>query len=154
MAIMDEDIIRVMTEVAQRFLIPRFLELGMNATGEWVKSIETTASNNVGTIRGRDYSYYLVNGRKPGKRPPIAPIERWAQAKLGLTGQQATSAAFAIANKIAQEGTEYYKRGGTDLLEVLESSECIEFVRNELKQILVEDLKTQILIEARKLEAA
>lgn len=152
MGIKDEDIIRVMDEVANRFLIPHFLELGMNATGEWVRSIETTASNNTGYIRGRDYSYYLVNGRKPGNRPPIAPLERWAQAKLGLSGQQATSAAFAIANKIAQEGTEYYKQGGTDLLEVLESPECIEYVRREFSQILVEDLKTEILIEANKLE--
>ncbi|HET8838047.1 MAG TPA: hypothetical protein VFM82_03545 [Flavobacteriaceae bacterium] len=153
MQIADDEIIRVMTEVAQRFLIPKFLELGMNSTGEWVKSIEVSASNNVGYIRGRDYSYYLVNGRKPGKRPPIAPLERWAQAKLGLSGQQAKSAAFAIANKIAKEGTEYYQRGGTDLLEVLESPECLDYVRNELKQILTEDLKAQILIEAEKLSA-
>lgn len=153
MVIPDEEIKRVMGEVAQRFLIPHFLELGMNATGEWVKSIEVSASNNVGYIRGRDYSYYLEHGRKPGKRPPIAPLERWAQAKLGLSGQQAKSAAFAIANKIAKEGTDYYKQGGTDLLEVLESQECLDFVTSEIRTLMVDQVHSKILIETKKLQS-
>lgn len=142
--ISDEYINELMTEVASRFLIPKFLELGMNASGEWIDSIETSASNNVGKIRGRDYTEYLKNGRKPGKMPPIAPIERWAQVKLGLRGAQAKSAAFAIAKKIAKEGTEYYKQGGTELLDILESQECLDYIRKELTTLIVVQAKEEI----------
>ena len=133
-----------MNEVATRFLIPKFLELGMNASGEWIDSIETSATNNIGKIRGRDYTEYLKNGRKPGKMPPIAPLERWAQVKLGLRGKQALSAAFAIAKKIAAEGTEYHKQGGTELLDVLESQECLDYIRKELTTLIVVQAKEEI----------
>ena len=144
MVLNDENINRIMTEVASRFLIPKFLELGMNASGEWVDSIETTAANNVGKIRGRDYSEFLQNGRKPGKMPPIAPIERWVQVKLGLSGNEAKGAAFAIAKKIAAEGTEYHKQGGTDLLDVLDSPECLEYVRGELTTLFTVQAREEI----------
>lgn len=37
--------------------------------------------------------------------PPVAPIRLWAEKKLGLSGKEATRAAWAIANKIKQRGT-------------------------------------------------
>jgi len=142
--ISDQDIRTIMDGVALKFLIPKFLELGMNASGEWVDSIETSAVNNVGKIRGRDYTEYLKNGRKPGKMPPIAAIEKWVQVKLGLRGKQAISAAFAIAKKIAKEGTDYYKQGGTELLAELESQECLDYIRKELTTLIVVQAKGEI----------
>jgi len=109
-----------------------------------VDSIETSAVNNVGKIRGRDYTEYLKNGRKPGKMPPIAAIEKWVQVKLGLRGKQAISAAFAIAKKIAKEGTDYYKQGGTELLAELESQECLDYIRKELTTLIVVQAKGEI----------
>lgn len=44
-------------------------------------------------------------GTKP-HMPPVKPIEDWARIKLGLDPQEAKGAAFAIARKIAREGTE------------------------------------------------
>lgn len=44
-------------------------------------------------------------GTKP-HMPPIEPIADWAQAKLGLNAVEAKGAAFAIARKIAVQGTE------------------------------------------------
>lgn len=38
--------------------------------------------------------------------PPIAPLEAWAKRKLGLNDKEAKSAAFGIANKINEEGSE------------------------------------------------
>ena len=142
--ISDQDIKTIMDGVALKFLIPKFLELGMNASGEWVDSIETSAVNNIGKIRGRDYTEYLKNGRKPGKMPPIAAIEKWVQVKLGLRGKQALSAAFAIAKKIAKEGTDYYKQGGTELLAELESQECLDYIRKELTTLIVVQAKGEI----------
>jgi hypothetical protein len=48
---------------------------------------------------------YLELGTAP-HRPPIQPIEDWVKQKLGLTGVEATRAAWAIAGAIARRGTE------------------------------------------------
>lgn len=133
-----------MDSVVERFLIPKFHELGMSATGNWLQSLETEARGNTGVIRGQDYSYYLVNGRRPGARPPIAPIEQWVNDKLGISGSQGLGIAFAVANKIAQEGTSWYEKGGSDLLEVLESEEVVNFIRNEYRNLVQIQVKAEI----------
>lgn len=38
--------------------------------------------------------------------PPIAPLEDWVRAKLGKSKEEARGVAFAVARKIAAEGTE------------------------------------------------
>src|SRR5690554_4317675 len=136
MQIPNNEIERIMQGVVDRFLIPKFKELEMNATGEWLESLEVTANDNVSYIRGRDYSEYLARGRRPGNRPPIAPIERWVNAKLGIGGQQARGVAFAVATKIAQSGTTWYEKGGSDLLEVLESQAVIDYVQGEITPLI------------------
>lgn len=125
-----------MQEVINRWLIPRFDSLGMNASGEWKRSLEVRTEVNKGEIWGRQYTEQLVYGRKPGKRPPIAPIESWVNQKLGYSGTQARGIAFAIATKIAKEGTDYFQEGGTDLLEVLSSPDVIQFVNERVGDYL------------------
>ena len=137
----ENDINQIMQEVIEKFLVPKFNELGMDATGLWLQSLETEARQNVGVIRGQDYTEFLARGRRPGNRPPIAPIERWVNAKLGIGGQQARGVAFAVANKIANEGTTWYQQGGTDLLEVLESQECIDYVRSRYTGLMQLEVK-------------
>lgn len=122
----------ILQKVIDNFLIPRFNELGMNATGEWLASLEIEIGNDEGKIRGRDYSEQLAQGRKPGKAPPIRQLEKWVNAKLGISGPQATSIAFAISKKIAKEGTTWYNKGGTDLIEVLSEPKTIQFMQEEL----------------------
>lgn len=145
MVLSDDQIIELMDEVVDRFLVPRFRdELGMDATGEWLRTKETSAGQNKGIIRARDYTEYLVNGRAPGKMPPIAPIEEWVKAKMGLSGAQARGAAFAIATKISQEGTTWYQQGGTDLVKVLEEPECLFFIRQKITSLLTVRAKEEI----------
>lgn len=146
-----QDIERILTEVVNRFLIPRFRELGMNATGEWLDSLEVTTGENSGTIRGRDYSQQLALGRKPGKRPPIAPIEKWVNVKFGITGAQARSMAFAIATKIAKEGTTWHQKGGSDLIEVLESNEVREYIEGEMRGILQIELSERLIRQTQEI---
>lgn len=146
-----QDIERILTEVVNRFLIPKFRELGMNATGEWLDSLEVTTGENSGTIRGREYSQQLALGRKPGKRPPIAPIEKWVNAKFGITGAQARSMAFAIATKIAKEGTTWHQKGGSDLIEVLESNEVREYIEGEMRGILQIELSERLIRQTQEI---
>lgn len=116
-----------MQGVIDNFLKPKFISLGMNATGTWLNSLEAQAENGIGYIKGKDYTIYLVNGRAGGKRPPVQPLITWVGAKLGIQGKQGVGIAHAIANKIAKEGTDYYPEG-TDLLEVLTTQEVYDYV--------------------------
>ena len=129
----EQDIINTMQWTVDTILIPHFMELGLDATGEWRNSLNVRAEGSTGIINGRKYTEQLVWGRRPGAMPPIQPLITWAQAKLGLSGNEAKSAAFAIAKKIANEGTNIYKEGGTDLLEVLQAPENIKRITEYLQ---------------------
>ena len=76
----DELIISTMQGVIDLFLKPKFNELGMSASGQWLDSLEPLVVNGNGEIWGMDYTYWLANGRKPGKAPPIAPPKPLAPA--------------------------------------------------------------------------
>jgi len=65
-------------------------------------------------------------------------------SEVRIRGKQAISAAFAIAKKIAKEGTDYYKQGGTELLAELESQECLDYIRKELTTLIVVQAKGEI----------
>lgn len=140
----DDLLKQTMQEVIDNFLVPKFISLGMNASGRWIKSLEARAENNKGEIWGLDYTQYLVNGRRPGKRPPISPLVSWVGYKFGLTGAQAVSAAYAVANKIAEDGTNYYPNG-TDLLDVLQSKEVTQHVYNRIGVDVSGQLRSSIL---------
>jgi len=128
----DEAIIQTMNGVIEKFLKPRFISLGMNATGQWLNSLEGRAVNGNGEIWGMDYTYWLAHGRKPGTAPPVSALIPWVNAKLGIGGKEAIGIAFAVASKIKAEGTKYYPEG-TDLLEVLNSPECKAYITEQLQ---------------------
>lgn len=131
--ITDELIISTMQGVIDNFLIPKFVSLGMNASGNWINSLQPRVVSGNGEIWGQDYTYWLVNGRKPGKKPPVSALIPWINAKFGIGGQQAVSIAWAVSKKIEKEGTEYYPEG-TDLLSILESKEVKDYIYSRLKQ--------------------
>ena len=79
--------------------------------------------------------HHLLNGRR----------------QTGLSGQQAVSAAFAISNKIANEGTEIFKQGGTDLLEILEAPETISKITKHLADHVTADV--QLFLEREIVKA-
>jgi hypothetical protein len=147
MLIPDAKFEEILTEVINRFLIPKYDALGMRATGNWAQKLE--AKGNV--IRGEKYTEQLVYGRAAGKAPPIAPLENWVQAKFGISGKQATSFAFAISKKIAKEGTTWKKRGGSDLLEVLETAEVINFINSKLARYFQAEITLQIQRELQRI---
>lgn len=84
---------------------------GISTTGNLITSI----IGNVREIRGfgvegvvgtpLNYAVAVELGTKP-HMPPVWPLAMWAQKKLGLRGDAAMSAGYAIARKIARRGTE------------------------------------------------
>lgn len=144
----DELIISTMQGVIDLFLKPKFISLGMNATGQWLNSLEARAVNGNGEIWGMDYTYFLANGRKPGTAPPVSALMPWVNAKFGVGGNEARGIAFAIAQKIKKEGTDYYPEG-TDLLEVLNSNEVRQYVSTEIAPFISAEIN-KILIKKIK----
>ena len=67
-------------------------------TGQGRKSIRATKNGDVSGLLHMAVQNY---GRKAGKRPPpTAPIEKWAQKKIGEKGL-----GWVIARKIGRDGT-------------------------------------------------
>jgi hypothetical protein len=142
---------QITQEVVDRFLVPKFKELGLNASGDWLASVEVRVNGTTGEIWALDYTRYLVNGRAAGTPPPVEPLIRWVGFKLGKSGDEARGIAYAIRNKIAREGTEIKKQGGTDLLEILSSREVLDYVNERIGEAIVETARLQIIRNAKKI---
>ena len=149
----DETIKEVLDEVVDKFLIPRFMQLGMKATGKWLESLEVEADNGVGYIKGEHYTEQLVFGRRGGSNPPIKPLMEWVKAKFRISDEkQVRSIAFAVQKKIAKEGTTWHKKGGSNLLEVLEEESTKDYIRErvgvfyrlQIQEQLIRDFKSSL----------
>lgn len=87
------------------------------ASGDLLNNIEYEVTRGDFTytiyVKMKDYWYYVENGRKAGKWPPIDNILRWITVKPVLPRPNAEGKlptpqqlAFLIARKIGEEGTE------------------------------------------------
>lgn len=87
------------------------------ASGDLLNNIEYEVTRGDFTytiyVKMKDYWYYVENGRKAGKMPPIDNILRWITVKPVLPRPNAKGKlptpqqlAFLIARKIGEEGTE------------------------------------------------
>jgi len=115
-------------------LIKKYNDLGMKASGEWEKQLEyfVKYAEKIVLVEyfGLDYTEYLTKGRKNGGFPPINVIRKWIDDK-GITPKDnisKDSLAFLIARKIAREGTNYFKQGGTDLIDGVITQERINTI--------------------------
>lgn len=61
------------------------------ASGSLLESVEVQWEGSIDNgdlelvVRMDDYWYFVENGRKPGRMPPIAPIDKWVVQKAGLS---------------------------------------------------------------------
>jgi hypothetical protein len=112
----------------------------VNASGKLAESVRYDVTNSGETLRvyAEDYIYYLVHGRKNGKRPPKQAIRDWIDAK-GITpdGISKDSLAFLIARKIGESGTTIYQQGGSDLVSDIITDELVIQVKQELQDRLI-----------------
>lgn len=153
MEVPREIVEKVLNEVVERFLKPKFIELGMNASGDWLNALEVRGNE----IWGMDYTEYLVRGRGGNEDQSDEAVWRWAKWAAATFIKDWVSAkgidnklAFPIAYKIAKEGTSYYPNG-TDLLEVLESREVKEFVMRELSQYMIKEVQQTFVRQAKQI---
>lgn len=138
---------RHLTEVLERYgelLCTKYKTYAPEASGRLVNNVRFEVRHNdtvyeVG-LWLQDYWYYVENGRKAGKFPPLSKIEEWIRVKPVIprpyNGKLPTEKqlAFLIGRKIAEKGTE-----GKHPLE-----RSVEEVNNELlmsiKMAILEDI--------------
>ncbi len=138
------EILKEEFESLKNDLIAKHESLGMKASGNWIDSLENRTKGLSGQLWGEAYTEQLVNGRKPGKFPPVKIIEKWIYDK-GITpaGISYSSLAFLIARKIAKEGTEYFKEG-TDLVEAVITPERIQSILDKVSEFQISSFTTEV----------
>lgn len=143
-------------ELIKRDLIIKHKELGMPASGKWIESVEANTNRLSGVILAEHYTEQLVNGREPGRFPPVKTIEQWIIDK-GIqpldSNLKISSLAFLIARKIAREGTEYFKQGGTDLVEAVITPARIQRIINRVTEFQINSFTSQVTGVLEKLSA-
>lgn len=125
-------------------LIERYDQLGMRASGKWAEGLSFRLEGNILYITGYKYSEQLAYGRKPGKKPPMEPLKKWFQTKYGVPENIARGYAFGLQKKIAEEGTSWYQKGGSNLIEVISSREAIDAYYSEVGSYIVEQATVEI----------
>ena len=145
-------------ELVSADLTKRYDELGMRASGQWDREKEVTAKESgtilTGKILGLEYTGALQFGRKPGKFPPIDRIEQWIQDKRITSDIPTRSLAFLIARKISEEGTRYFKQGGTDLIDSVITPERIDEIVDKVGLLYVDVIVKGLVAELEKLAVA
>lgn len=150
----NEEILKEEFDKLIEELRAKHLELGMKASGQWLETLENKTEGLTAEIVGQKYTEQLVWGRKPGKFPPLKAIEEWIKNK-GIRAIEATlkisSLAFLIARKIAEEGTRYFRQGGTDLVDSVITPERIQEIINKVSIFNVSSFVLNISKEFKKL---
>lgn len=151
------DLLKKEFELIRDELVKRHDELKMRASGKWAKSLEIeitqTDGKSIAKILGEHYTEQLVFGREPGKFPPVQDIEQWIIDK-GIKPfddkMKVSTLAFLIARKIAEEGTQYYKDGGTDLVESVITPQRIQKIIDQVKEINLETFTSNMLEQLKQ----
>jgi len=97
-------------EIVRRRIVGDMNINNRNASKKFIKSLDIKELRTGGQLVGEDYAQQLITGRKPGKFPPLKPIEKWIEDK-GLTLNKITKKglAYVIARKIANKGTDIFR---------------------------------------------
>lgn len=142
-------------ESLKQDLIAKHIELGMPASGRWERELSIEVNRLKAVIYGEHYTEQLVNGRKPGKFSPVNAIRQWILDKnIPFLGKiSLSSLSFLIARKIAKEGTQYFKEGGTDLIDSVITPERIERILDSVSDFYINSFTSDITGFLKKLAA-
>lgn len=140
----EKELEQIGLNVCDKILIPQYNKLGLRASGNWARSLESKAIGNTINIMGADYTYYMMHGRASGKQPPIQAIALWLKQR----GIQANP--YAVAKTIAKKGTKTYQKRGNDLLSVLDESKNKQEIGKQIGQIVVNDSIEKIINTLKK----
>ena len=106
---------QIIADLQKNIREKRVTEFGpMNNTGEAAASLRWKIEDGnlviYSTMPGFNYIMTLETGRKPGRMPPVEPIQRWMQQR-GINPRDISqeSLAFLIARRQHREGSKVYR---------------------------------------------
>ena len=150
-------------EKISKDLTKKYDQLGMRASGRWDREKEVVIKDQinhlVGTIWGLEYTGALQFGRGPSKKAGSGEslqdrILQWIRDK-GLTFDiPIRSLAYLIARKIHREGTQYFKQGGTDLIDSVITDKRMEEILDKIGRVHVEATVDSMIKQYQKLKTA
>jgi hypothetical protein len=101
-------------------------------TGKLENNIDGYTYANKLEIRTPMYGDIVLEyGRRPGKMPPVEPLQKWAM----LHGMD-RSAGYLIARKIAQRGTQKYQKGSPRQITEIEKRFNNTILPKEMSKLL------------------
>ena len=124
-------------------IIKRHIDLGMKASGDFIKSLEVRETEKGAQIWGADYTKYLVNGRSPGKMPPKDAIVKWLMDKFNYDQKTAEKIAFPVRKKIAKEGTKWHNEE-SKLIDAVLNDERIQAILDKLRIIMIDFVRLEL----------
>lgn len=91
------------------YLTKVLAEKNKRATGSLIRSLDFTIVKKMDDLMlgiiANDYLTYVDKGRRPGKMPPIKPIQSWVKAKpIKIKNMSERQTAFVIARSIGKRG--------------------------------------------------
>lgn len=154
---MNKQILSQEFEALKADLIRLYDAKGMRSSGKWADSLEVIADENTVVLMGEEYSQQLETGRQAGKFPPIADIKKWILDKgifnSALQKISLSSLAFLIARKIANNGWKRERFGGVELISSVVTAERMQKIIDEVGNVMMVEISTQIITLINELEA-
>lgn len=145
-------------ESLKKDLIALYDAKGMRSSGKWADSLEVVTEENQAILYGEEYSQQLETGRKAGRFPPLNDIKKWILEKGIFTTALQTitlsSLAFLIARKIANEGWKREKYGGVELISTVITADRMQKIINEVGNVMLVQISTEIITLINELEVA
>jgi hypothetical protein len=126
-------------------IVVEYDKQGRRASGGFERdlesNIEETGKGYKVQILGSNYSYWMENGRRAGKFPPIDAIKQWIDDKGVIANDiSKNSLAFLIARKIANEGYQ-----GKPVIEPVINKKWIDQLMKEVGLFTVSEIKSDVL---------
>ena len=159
---MIKDIVDKWLKDAKKDLIANYNKMGLRASGNWAKELETYSSvgNNVPKlgIKGVKYTEQLVYGRGRNHDNSPESIRKW----VGWAGSTIlkdwckqkgidSSISYAIAYKIAREGTKVpNKFNSGKLVSDVITKERTDKLMDALKEEFKSDIKSKMIEQLKK----
>jgi hypothetical protein len=154
----NEEILSIEFESIKKDLIALYDAKGMRSSGKWADSLEVVTKENQAILYGEEYSQQLETGRKAGGFPPLKDIEKWILEKgiftTALQTIKLSSLAFLIARKIANEGWKREKHGGVELISTVITARRMQKVIDEVGNVMLVQISTEIITLIKELEPA
>lgn len=155
--ITQSEIEQIGHEVLEKFIIPSYEAKGHNASGELKNSFRVRSEPGKVIFSGFDYAQYLIIGRRPNKDQSPEAINNWARwyganvFSSWVSSKGLSLNPFAVAYKIAREGTKQFREPTEDFMAILGSQQVMDYVRDRIGQSMKVNIANTLRDQLRSL---